>query len=245
MDSLQFLVLLLIEGLLFTTIDLDNAMYATSVVTDLPRQQRRAAIWGSLLLELVGRLGLVLLFVYVVSGDQPLFTLFGMPVTVQTAGLLIAGLFLLIRNGWEMVGFFQQRHRDTESEGVHAKEQRAFPLVLLEMGGVLTIMSIDTTIAALSTFTRFDLIAAVFLISAAVRLFFVEQLAHFIQRYPALNIIILTVLVIIGLELVIQAFGFDYELPFNLIILLSIIIAVFYHRRTQPPTPETSSQGNQ
>jgi predicted tellurium resistance membrane protein TerC len=124
---MELILFVVVEGLLFTSIDLDNAMYITSVISNLPGRRRGAVIAGALLLEFVGRLGLILLFVWVVRGDEPLFTLFGLPVTVEMLSLFAAGLFLSIRNGRQLINFFRQRQDEPDKSPPHPACPRRKP----------------------------------------------------------------------------------------------------------------------
>ena len=59
---MEIILGLLLAGLAITLLDVDNALYMTSVVDHLkPQEQQKAIFWG-LLLELAGRLFLLLVF---------------------------------------------------------------------------------------------------------------------------------------------------------------------------------------
>jgi predicted tellurium resistance membrane protein TerC len=67
----------------------------------------------------------------------------------------------------------------------------------------------------------------------------VRQIAGFVRRYPALNIVILTFLVLIGIELIIQGFGLDIEPIFNVIMIIALIVAIIYHRQRSTPLKQS------
>ena len=97
------LLTLLQQSIFITTIDLDNATYTTSAIQPLkPENQKRAIFWSTLI-EFVGRLALAGLFLFLTNEDEPLFTLFGIEFTIESISLFGAGVFLLIRNGRELI----------------------------------------------------------------------------------------------------------------------------------------------
>jgi predicted tellurium resistance membrane protein TerC len=68
--------------------------------------------------------------------------------------------------------------------------------------------------------------------SAGVRLLFVQQIARFIKRYPATNIIILVFLILIGITLSAQGLGLVVpERLFNSLLLIALFAALIYQIR--------------
>jgi predicted tellurium resistance membrane protein TerC len=230
------LLTLLQQSVFITTIDLDNATYTTSAIQHLKPEKQQSAIFWATTIEFIGRLLLTSIFIILTNEDEPLFTLFGVEFTVESISLIGAGIFLLIRNGRELIEFFKNQG---EPQGDPAVKEGSFRSILLEMGGVLTIMSIDTVLAALGIASGLINLLFLFLFSAVVRLLFVRQIAGFVRRYPALNIVILTFLVLIGIELIIQGFGLDIEPIFNVIMIIALIVAIIYHRQRSTPLKQS------
>jgi predicted tellurium resistance membrane protein TerC len=108
------------------------------------------------------------------------------------------------------------------------------------MSLVNALLSVDTVIAltgsAIGSGAQFWLVIFLLLFSAVVRLLFVQEIARFIQRYPATNIIILMFLIVIGLELTAQGLGARIpEILFNGLMLLALLVAVLYQLRYGRP----------
>ena len=79
-------------------LDVDNALYMTSVVDRLPPEKQRSAIRLGLVIELIARLGMVVVFGFIASGTEVLFEIAGIAFTAETLSLLAAGIFLLIHS---------------------------------------------------------------------------------------------------------------------------------------------------
>ena len=124
-------------------------------------------------------------------------------------------------------------------------QEKSFSRLLLEMSLVNAVLSVDTVIAvtgsAISGGGQLGLIVYLLLFSAVVRLLFVREIARFIKRYPATNIIVLTFLIIIGIELSAQGLGFQVPEPlFNGLMLLALIVAIVYQWRFTRPARRTT-----
>ena len=232
--------LLRIISLSVTTalLDVDNALYMTSAVDPLPPEEQKRAIFWGLGIEFFVRMGLVLLFGYIASGTEVLFEAFGIEFTAETLSLLAAGIFLLVRSSRDLIRFFIG-HEEDEPATDQAQE-KSFSRILLEMSLVNAVLSVDTVIAitgsAISSGSQLGLIVYLLLFSAVVRLLFVREIARFIKRYPATNIIVLTFLIIIGIELSAQGLGLQVPEPlFNGLMLLALIVAILYQWRFTRP----------
>ena len=227
---------LLKQGLVVTALDVDNALYMTSMVEQLePARQRRAIFWG-LLIELIGRLALIALFTFVISGTEPLFEIFGIQFTVESLSLLAAGSFLFVKSSQELLAFL--RGEDDDQDRPHLAEDMSFVRLMVEMSVVSIVLSVDTIISIGGSTSMLVEVLYLLLFSAIVRLLFIRQIAGFMARYPSLNIIILAFLILIGAELFLQGLGFNIpEMVVNLVLLSAVIAAVLFHRQRENIEP--------
>lgn len=238
---MQHLLELLKLGATTTLLDVDNALYMTSAVDPLPAEKQKKAIFWGILLELVGRIVLIIIFGYLASGTEPLFELFGIEFTAETISLLIAGIFLFARSTRDLFSFFfGSEESETSKDRIQTK---SFSSLMLEMTLINILLSIDTVIAvsgsAISGGAHLAVVLYMLLFSAVVRLLFVRQIARFIKRYPATNIIVLTFLTLIGFELFAQGLGAHLpERLFNGMMLIALFAAIVYQwRYTKPQEP--------
>jgi len=227
------LLTLLRLGFSTTLLDVDNALYMTSAVDPLPQEvQRRAIFWG-LVIEFFARLGLVVIFGFIASGTEVLFEVFGIAFTPETISLLLAGSFLLVRSSRDLVSFFGDGE-EVEPENKEVQD-KSFARILLEMSVVNILLSVDTVIAltgsALAGGLDFGVVLILLLFSAVIRLFFIGEIARIIKKYPAINIVVLVFLILIGVELIAQGLGVTVpERLFNGLLLLALVAAIAYQR---------------
>ena len=215
---------LLLQALTVALVDIDNAMYTTDQVSELPDRQTLANVLA-LLMEFAGRLLLLFLFSAIAGSREPLLHIGGLPFRLDHLALLVAGLYLVINNGRELL-------HAVRAPAAAATEPppapRSFGLQLAEMGIVLTLLSVDTVLLVLNMTAVLAEILFFFLFSAVLRLFFVDRLVSLIDRFPSLTVFINGLLILIGLQLIIQALGLDFEREFNGIVLIAILVVVGY-----------------
>ncbi|MEL6619080.1 MAG: hypothetical protein AAFY39_05790 [Pseudomonadota bacterium] len=221
-------------GLVATTLDVDNALYMTSSIQGRSeKEQNRLILWG-LVCEYIARFALVLVAFYLATGKEVLFKVAGLDITPQTLALLGAGLFLFSSSARDLAAFFNGED-DGDSAG-KAATKAAFGTVLLQMTVVNTVLSIDTVIAV-AGMTNLLLGAAIILaVSSLIRFLFVRQIAGFLSDHPESKIVIHTFLMLIGLQLVLQAVKDDLpESAFNIIMVIAIAAALFAGRNKVHP----------
>lgn len=228
-------------GLTTTLLDVDNALYMTATIDPLPAEKQKKFIFWGLVIEFFARIGLVLIFGYLASGTEPLFVIAGIEFTAETLSLLAAGIFLFFRSSRDLFRFFFAGQEEKDPLLVQTQE-KSLARLMLEMSLVNALLSIDTVIAltgsALGSSAAFGVIIYLLLFSAVIRLFFVRQIARFIKRYPATNIIILAFLTLIGVELI--ALGLGLHLPealFTIMLLSALLATIVYQIRNVVPSP--------
>lgn len=227
----MLLIDLLWAGVLVTALDIDNALYMTAVVDNVPeRRQNRVVLFG-LLAEFIGRLGMIMLIFWVFGGSAVSITLFGIEMSVESIALIAAGLFLFLRSSRELIRFFSGVEAEDEVD-MSVVDERSILKLIAEMTLVNMTLSVDTVLAITGSTNDAWLIIYLLLFSVVIRLLFVRQITTIINRLPSLNIVILTFLILVGLELCLQGFGLQFpEEIFNLILLAAVLTAVIYERR--------------
>ena len=226
------LLTLLQQGMLATLLDVDNAVYMTSAIEHLQlRKQQQAIMWG-ILAEFVGRIGLISLFYSLLSENETLFTLLGVKFTPDSISLFIAGTFLLYKSSRELYDFLTSQEKPQ-----HLQFPRVgFPRLMLEMTLVNLILSIDTIIVVSTRAVNLSSIIFIFLVSAIIRLFTIDKMARFIQKYPSMNIVMLVFMILIGFELFLEGLWFKFpEEIFNAVMVLAIIVTIVHQRQRSLP----------
>jgi len=223
---LQILTLLK-QGILTTLLDVDNAVYMTSMVEHLDvNKQRQAIMWG-ILAEFIGRVLLISFLGTLLSENEVLFTLLKVKFTPESISLFVAGLFLIYKSSRELYAFFKGKEKRKKLRLPKVN----LPSLIIEMTCVNLILSIDTIIVVSARAMDLSGIILIFLISAIIRLGAIDKVAQLIQRYPSINIVILIFLILIGCELLLQGLWSKFpEKIFNTVLVLAIIAAIIERR---------------
>jgi predicted tellurium resistance membrane protein TerC len=185
----------------------DNLVFVAVLSNTLPPPMRAPARRAGLGLALILRLVLLAGLVFIVGLTAPLFTLLGHPFSVRDVILLAGGLFLL----WKAT---QEIHHAADPGG--PREARRPPRKPPRLvGAILQILlldlvfSVDSILTAVGMTDRLPIMALAVIIAVGVMLMASGPLAAFLRKNPTVVMLALGFLLLIGVTLIAEAFGFD------------------------------------
>lgn len=224
-DPAAWLALLTLIAL-EVVLGVDNLIFIAILSNKLPAHQQERARRIGLLLALGMRIGLLMLIGWIVTLQQPLFDLgiVGPPVedtnkaSFETAFsgrdliLLAGGLFLLWKATKEIHHSMEPNDPSGElldkTPGVAAAATASFGAVIVQIIAIDLVFSVDSILTAVGMTDDIPIMVAAVVITVGIMLFAATPLARFIETNPTLVMLALAFLVMIGLVLIADGFGF-------------------------------------
>lgn len=195
---------LLTLTMLEVILGIDNLVFISIVTNRLAKTQQRSARQFGLLLACLTRLLLLGTLAWMTQFTQPLFTLAGHAFSGRDLVLIIGGLFLLAKGTSEL-------HLNVASpvkKGNKLQRYSQFSIVIIQIMVLDIIFSLDSVITAVGMAQEFIIMALAIIIAIALMIWVSGPISHFINSYPNLKILGLSFLLLIGLVLVADGFGF-------------------------------------
>ena len=209
--STEALVALLTLASLEVVLGIDNVIFIAILAGKLPESQRDSARKLGLTLAVVSRAILVLGIGLVMQLNQPLFSVWGTGVSGKDMILILGGLFLLGTATYEIRRKIEHAHEP----GSSAAGVTTLKAVLTQVLIVDVVFSLDSVITAVGMTEGLrqpiPVMIAAIAISVVVMLIFSKAIVGFIERHPALKILALSFLLLIGTLLVAE--GFHQKIP--------------------------------
>ena len=224
-DPAAWLALLTLIAL-EVVLGVDNLIFIAILSNKLPEHQQERARKLGLMLALGMRIGLLMLIGWIVTLQQPLFDLgiVGPPMegtnkaSFETAFsgrdliLLVGGLFLLWKATKEIHHSMEPNDPSGElldkTPGVAAAATASFGAVIVQIIAIGLVFSVDSILTAVGMTDDVPIMVAAVVITVAIMLFAATPLARFIETNPTLVMLALAFLVMIGLVLIADGFGF-------------------------------------
>lgn len=210
-------VLLSSEGLiaLFTlatleiVLGVDNLVFISIAVGDLPPERRSSARRFGLLLACITRIGLLLSLSWLAGMTMTVLSIDRLHLSVRDLVLIFGGAFLVVKGIKEIVEALGDV--ETKAQVAAGAGSRLFLLVITQIAVIDIVFSLDSVITAVGLVNEVPIMVVAILIAVAVMLWFSDLVGEFIDNNPTIKMLALAFIVLVGVALL--ADGLHREIP--------------------------------
>lgn len=202
---------------------IDNLVFIAILADKLPPHQRDKARVIGLSLALIMRLALLSIISWLVTLTQPLFSLGGFSFSGRDLILLLGGIFLLFKATTEL-------HERLESKPYHSgkKSYASFWMVVVQIIVLDAVFSLDAVITAVGMVDQLAVMMAAVVVAMAIMLMASKPLTNFVNKHTTVVVLCLSFLLMIGLSLIAEGFGFHIPKGYLYAAIgFSIVIEIF------------------
>ncbi|MDB5904764.1 MAG: Integral rane protein TerC [Betaproteobacteria bacterium] len=184
----------------------DNIIFISILVARLPEAQRARARTLGLGLAAGTRIALLLSITWVMSLTDPLFSVFDKDISGRDLILLGGGLFLLWKSVHEIHGTLEGEEEDGVSGvGIAAA---SFGAIIVQIAIIDIVFSLDSVITAVGLVDEVEIMIVAILVAVAVMMFAAGMVSRFVETHPTIKMLALSFLVLVGVALVAEGWGF-------------------------------------
>ena len=239
----EALVALLTLTSLEMILGIDNIIFIAILAGRLPAEQRDKGRTFGLMLAVVSRVVLVLSIGWVMSLKAELFSVLEHAFTGRDIILVLGGLFLVFKATRE-IHHKVQSAGDDDSKPVAAASLRS---VLIQVMLIDVVFSLDSVITAVGMTSglksAIPIMVIAIIISILGMLVFSKAIVTFIERNPAIKVLALSFLMLIGMLLIAEGFGKEipkgyvyFAMAFSFLV---EILQMWTEKKSHPPAPES------
>jgi predicted tellurium resistance membrane protein TerC len=226
---LSFFTLALLEIVL----GIDNIIFLILLVDRLPASQRRSARYLGLGFAMLTRIALLFSVTWLATLTKTLFVAFGSEISGRDLILFGGGLFLVVNSIVEIIETVRG-----SSEERKPGMWNGFWLIILQIGVIDIIFSLDSVFTAVGLSKHIEVMVAAIVLSVLIMMWVADAVSAFIERYPTIKVLALAFLVLVGAALMAQAF--DMEIPpgylyFSMAFAAAVEWINIHVRRSKPP----------
>jgi predicted tellurium resistance membrane protein TerC len=201
---------------------IDNIVFISIIVNKLPKEQQEKARKIGLFLAMFIRLALLLAISWVMGLKETLFSIFSHDISGRDLILIIGGSFLIGKSAHEIYETVEVKHSNIKDKVVSS-----FGMALVQICALDIIFSLDSVITAVGMVEHVSIMMIAVVISIGVMLLAAKPIGDFVVNHPAIKMLALAFLILIGFILLCE--GFDYHLPkgaiyFAMALSLSILL---------------------
>ncbi len=185
---------------------IDNVVFISLLITKLPDELARRARVIGLLLAFVLRVVLLTSLTWLIGLTKPIIVVLEHDVSWHDLILMAGGLFLVWKATTELHDEVENAGREAEAQA--AKAPRAFGAAILQIALIDLVFSIDSIVTAIGMAQDLAVMILAVLLSMAVMSWAAGGVARFIAQYPTTKVLALSFLVLIGMSLMADGWGF-------------------------------------
>jgi predicted tellurium resistance membrane protein TerC len=185
----------------------DNVIFISILASKLPKEQQAKA-------RNLGLIRVILVFFagWIITLTEDVFFLWGMGFSWKDIILIAGGLFLV----YKAVTEIHHKLEGVEEES-HAGSNRAtvtFGSVIAQILLLDIVFSLDSVITAVGMTDNLAIIVTVVVLSFGIMLFAARFIFTFVNKHPTVKMLALSFLLLIGVFLIAEGFGFHIDKAF-------------------------------
>src|SRR5689334_1712175 len=185
----------------------DNIIFISILVGRLPEAQRARARTLGLAVAALTRIGLLLSITWVMSLTEPWFSIGDKDFSGRDVILLFGGLFLLWKSVHEIHGSLEGDEEENEARAA-ASRASSFAAVIGQIAVIDIVFSLDSVITAVGLVDEVEIMIIAILLAVGVMVFAAGMVSRFVEAHPTIKVLALSFLVLIGVALVAEGWGF-------------------------------------
>jgi predicted tellurium resistance membrane protein TerC len=199
---LAFLTLTVLEIVL----GIDNIIFISVLTGRLPEEQRARGRFFGLALAMLMRIALLLSLTWVMKLTADLFVLMDQGISGRDLILILGGAFLIAKSTQEVHNALEGMVDEHNAVGT-----ATFSSVLLQIGLIDMVFSLDSVITAVGLAQHVEVMIAAIVISVVIMMLAASSIGRFVEDHPTIKMLALSFLLLIGVTLIAE--GFEVHVP--------------------------------
>lgn len=207
--STEALLALLTLTSLEIVLGIDNIIFLTLMVDNLPEAQRPKARVFGLGLAMLARIALFLSITWVMKLNTPLLTVMSRGFSGRELILLFGGLFLIAKSTHEIHGSFEPEPPCTLQATRKNPPRLLFALTQITLIDI--VLSLDSVITAVGMSLHLWVMISAIVISILIMMLAANAISQFVSTHPTIKMLALSFLMLIGVTLLGESL--DFHIP--------------------------------
>ena len=200
-------IALLTLTVLEIVLGIDNVVFISVLVQRLPAHQRDRARTIGLGLAMGMRILLLLSISWIAGLTEPVFSIGEKGFSARDLILIGGGLFLI----WKATTEVHEALEGDEGHGTSGGKMATLSSVLVQIVLLDIVFSLDSVLTAVGMTDDIPVMVLAVIIAVGVMLFASGPISRFVHQHPTVKMLALAFLLLIGVTLLAEGFGFHVE----------------------------------
>jgi predicted tellurium resistance membrane protein TerC len=187
---------------------IDNIIFISILIARADPKRAKLARQVGLSLAFIFRIALLGALNWIMGLTAPVLTILGNELSWRDIILIGGGLFLIAKATHEIHGEVEAEEEGAAPMTTEAAAGRAFFWIILQLVAIDLVFSIDSILTAIGLVDRIEIMVAAIVFAMIVMYVASGPVAAFIAEHPTTKMLALAFLVMIGVALMADGFGF-------------------------------------
>ncbi|MEO6689512.1 MAG: TerC family protein [Dokdonella sp.] len=202
----QTWIALLTLSTLEIVLGVDNLVFISIAVSELPPDRRSSARRIGLAFACVTRLLLLFSLAHLARMDDTnagLFRMFGQVISIRDLVLIGGGIFLIVKGIMEIYEAITEEPQQKNS----GRASATFAFVIAQIALIDIVFSLDSVITAVGMSNILPVMVAAIILAVLVMIFIADPIGEFIDRHPTIKMLALAFIILVGVALLCDGLG--------------------------------------
>lgn len=187
---------------------IDNIIFISILTNKLPLEQREKGRRIGLFLALFARIALLFSLSLIMKLTKPILSVMHFDLSGRDLILLIGGLFLIFKSVKEI--HHKVEESSSQEDDANIPKNINFNSIIFQIILIDIVFSLDSVITAVGMVSNLWVMIAAVVVSVFVMLWLAGPIANFVNKHPAVKILALAFLIMIGTALVAEGLHFHF-----------------------------------
>lgn len=179
---------------------IDNIIFISIISGKLPKEQQQKSMYLGLTLALLMRIALLFSITWIIGLTKPVLNIFEFELSWRDIILAVGGVFLIMKS------IFEIHHKVEGDEHVtEVKKVSSFSKAIVQIVALDLVFSFDSILTAVGLTDQIILMIIAVIVSIIIMMIFAKKVSDFVNKYPTVQILALSFLILIGFMLFVEA----------------------------------------
>lgn len=179
---------------------IDNIIFISIISGKLPKEQQQKSMYLGLTLALLMRIALLFSITWIIGLTKPVLNIFEFELSWRDIILAVGGIFLIMKSVFEIHHKVEGDEHVTEVKKVSSFSKAIVQIVALDL-----VFSFDSILTAVGLTDQIILMIIAVIVSIIIMMIFAKKVSDFVNKYPTVQILALSFLILIGFMLFVEA----------------------------------------
>lgn len=201
--TLDMLFAFLTLSLMEVILGIDNIIFISILTNKLPKEIRSKARSFGIGLALITRILMLLSIKWIMGLTEPFISILWFEITGRALILFSGGVFLLVKSLKELFVFVEKGNSEI---GSNLNVRNSLIGIIIQIALLDIVFSFDSILTAIGMTDNLPIMIAAIVVAMIVMLRFSGFVSRLVEKFPSLQILALTFLILIGFILIFEAF---------------------------------------